>query len=91
MIGHELGIRGLLVRFGLTPQELTFRASQRDEAAIAAWRDKLTCDHLSVVRALTETGKVYPQVPDRSGQWYLRRPVPPAPAPPRPRQAAPRN
>ena len=47
VIGHELGVRyhrghvsKLLARLGLTPQEPTFRATQRDEAVIAAWRDE---------------------------------------------------
>ena len=47
VIGHELGVRyhrghvsKLLARLGLSPQVPTFRATQRDEAVIAAWRDE---------------------------------------------------
>lgn len=47
VISHELGVRyhrghisKLLAGLGLSPHVPTFRATQRDEAAIAAWRDE---------------------------------------------------
>lgn len=49
----ERGVSHLLHRLGWTPQVPVYRAAERDEQAIAAWREETVEDHL---RALVGAG-----------------------------------